>query len=97
MEPSSPAEAKGLLLASIRDDDPVIFCESKGILNQTGEVPGSYRRYLASAFRKGLGVVGTPVLIEFRQGENPYRHKRNVLTDRQRAKRRRMIRHAKRK
>lgn len=37
--PSSPAEAKGLLLASIRDDDPVIFCEAKGILNQIGEVP----------------------------------------------------------
>ena len=41
--PSSPAEAKGLLLASIRDDDPVIFCESKGVLNSVGEVPeGDY-------------------------------------------------------
>jgi pyruvate dehydrogenase E1 component beta subunit len=37
--PSTPAEAKGLLLASIRDDDPVIFCEAKGILNQVAEVP----------------------------------------------------------
>ncbi len=37
--PSSPADAKGLLLASIRDDDPVIFCEAKGILNQVGPVP----------------------------------------------------------
>ena len=37
--PSSPAEAKGLLLASIRDDDPVVFCEPKRILNQVGEVP----------------------------------------------------------
>ncbi|MCS5636650.1 MAG: alpha-ketoacid dehydrogenase subunit beta [Myxococcota bacterium] len=41
--PSNPADAKGLLLASIRDDDPVIFCEPKGILNQTAEVPeGDY-------------------------------------------------------
>ncbi|MCP3983298.1 MAG: alpha-ketoacid dehydrogenase subunit beta [bacterium] len=48
--PSSPAEAKGLLLASIRDDDPVIFCEPKGILNQVGEVPeGDYEIPLGQA------------------------------------------------
>jgi len=41
--PSNPADAKGLLLAAIRDDDPVIFCEPKGILNQVAEVPeGDY-------------------------------------------------------
>ena len=27
--PSSPSEAKGLLLASIRDPDPVVFFEPK--------------------------------------------------------------------
>jgi len=37
--PSNPADAKGLLLAAIRDDDPVIFCEPKAILNQVAEVP----------------------------------------------------------
>lgn len=37
--PSNPAEAKGLLLAAIRDDDPVVFCEAKGVLMQRGEVP----------------------------------------------------------
>jgi pyruvate dehydrogenase E1 component beta subunit len=41
--PSNPADAKGLLLAAIRDDDPVIFCEAKGVLMQRGEVPeGDY-------------------------------------------------------
>jgi pyruvate dehydrogenase E1 component beta subunit len=41
--PSNPADAKGLLLAAIRDDDPVVFCEAKGVLMQRGEVPeGDY-------------------------------------------------------
>jgi pyruvate/2-oxoglutarate/acetoin dehydrogenase E1 component len=48
--PSSPADAKGLLLAAIRDDDPVIFCEAKGILNQVAEVPeGDYEIPLGQA------------------------------------------------
>eukprot|EP01099_Mayorella_cantabrigiensis_P001415 TRINITY_DN1610_c0_g1_i1.p1 TRINITY_DN1610_c0_g1~~TRINITY_DN1610_c0_g1_i1.p1 ORF type:complete len:403 (-),score=108.11 TRINITY_DN1610_c0_g1_i1:97-1197(-) len=38
--PSSPAEAKGLLLASIRDANPVIFLEPKWIYRSSvGEVP----------------------------------------------------------
>ena len=41
--PSTPADAKGLLLAAIRDDDPVVFCEPKSLLFVSGEVPeGDY-------------------------------------------------------
>jgi len=41
--PSNPKDAKGLLKAAIRDDDPVIFMESEQMYGDKGEVPeGEY-------------------------------------------------------
>jgi pyruvate dehydrogenase E1 component beta subunit len=37
--PSTPADAKGLLKSSIRDDDPVIFIEQERMYGYKGEVP----------------------------------------------------------
>jgi pyruvate dehydrogenase E1 component beta subunit len=37
--PSNPYDVKGLLIESIRDDNPVIFVEHKFLFNQEGEVP----------------------------------------------------------
>jgi pyruvate dehydrogenase E1 component beta subunit len=37
--PSSPADMLGLMAAAIRDPDPVIVCEHKGLLATKGEVP----------------------------------------------------------
>ncbi|MBW2288385.1 MAG: alpha-ketoacid dehydrogenase subunit beta [Deltaproteobacteria bacterium] len=57
--PSNAADAKGLLLAAIRDDDPVIFCEPKRILFQAGEVPeGDYEVPIgeAAVVREGSDV-----------------------------------------
>jgi pyruvate dehydrogenase E1 component beta subunit len=40
--PSSPYDAKGLLLAAIEDNDPVVFFEDKTLYNMVGEVPEGY-------------------------------------------------------
>ena len=37
--PATPYDAKGLLIQSIRDNDPVIFCEHKLLYTLEGEVP----------------------------------------------------------
>jgi GTP-binding protein len=65
--------------------------------NQVDAVPGSYRRYLENFFRAELGLVGTPINLEFRQGENPFAGRRNVLNPRQLEKRKRLLRHVKKK
>ena len=37
--PSSPYDAKGLMVQAIRDNDPVIYCEHKNIYEHQGDVP----------------------------------------------------------
>ena len=59
-------------------------------------LPDSYTRYLENFFRKRFKLVGTPVRFVFKEGENPYRGRKNVLTERQQARRKRLIRHARR-
>ena len=63
--------------------------------NQTDDVPASYRKYLAGAFRRALGLVGTPVRLEFRTSDNPFKGRKNVLTPRQARKRARLLKHVK--
>ncbi|MGE0486643.1 MAG: ribosome biogenesis GTPase Der [Gammaproteobacteria bacterium] len=65
--------------------------------NQVDALPGSYKRYLENYFREALGLVGTPIRLELRQSDNPYAGRRNTLTPRQQAKRRRLMQHVKRK
>src|SRR5512139_1926346 len=62
--PSTPADAKGLLAASIRDDDPVLFFEHKLMYDATGEVPeGEYVVPLGVADVKRAGDAATVVAI----------------------------------
>jgi pyruvate/2-oxoglutarate/acetoin dehydrogenase E1 component len=54
--PSNPADVKGLLAASIRDDDPVIFLEPKSLYPTKGEVPdGEHVEELGRAVVHGDG------------------------------------------
>ncbi len=63
--------------------------------NQTDKVPNSYQRYLERVYRRELDLVGTPVRIEFRSGENPFAGRRNKLTERQVARKRRLMKFVK--
>ena len=44
--------------------------------NQVRSLPASYRRYLAASFRKAFDLVGTPVRIDCKEGENPFKGRR---------------------
>jgi len=52
--PSTAADAKGLLKAAIRDDNPVIFIEHESLYGQRGEVPdnGEVVRFGSAAVRR---------------------------------------------
>jgi GTP-binding protein len=65
--------------------------------SRTKHIAPAYRRYLENFFRKRYKLEGTPIRIDFRDGENPFAGRKNVLTEGQQRKRQRMIREMKRR
>jgi len=59
--PSNPRDAKGLLLAAIADDDPVIFCEPKTLYFSGGDVPEEF--YTVPLGKAAIARPGTHVSI----------------------------------
>jgi len=59
--PSNPYDAKGLLKAAIRDDDPVIFMESEQMYGDKGEVPEE--EYILPIGVADINRAGTDVTI----------------------------------
>lgn len=65
--------------------------------NQVADLPDSYKRYLMNYFHRTLQVMGTPIRIQFKEGDNPYAGKKNKLTPTQLRKRKRLIAHLKKR
>lgn len=65
--------------------------------NRTDAIPASYKRYLENVFIKHYKLRGTPLMIDFKSGSNPFEGKKNKLTARQIAKRKRLKKFTKRK
>lgn len=63
--------------------------------NQTESLPIDYLRYLINSFRARLKLVGTPLRVELKKSDNPFKNRKNILTPRQKAKKTRLFRHHK--
>ena len=51
----------------------------------------SYKKFLENFYRTHLKLGSTPLLIKFSEKENPFKDKPNILTDRQKKKRARLV------
>src|SRR3954464_15485034 len=60
--PSTPADAKGLLKAAIRDDNPVVFIEHESLYGAKGEVPDD-EDLLVNFGKAAIRREGTDVTI----------------------------------
>jgi GTP-binding protein len=65
--------------------------------NRTDNIQPAYKRYLENVFIRHFKLKGTPLEINFRSGDNPYKDKKNTLSQRQIAKRQRLKKFTKRK
>jgi len=65
--------------------------------NHLQSIPNAYGRYLKNFFTNELGLTNTPINFEFKSGDNPYKDKKNKLTERQIQKRRRLMKFTKKK
>lgn len=63
--------------------------------NQTDILPDSYKRYLANVFREHFNLKGVPLVISFKTGENPFKGKKNPLSNWQIRKKRRLMQRTK--
>ena len=63
--------------------------------NNLKQLQDSYTRYLENFFRRELNLGSTPLEITYKEQSNPYKSKPNLLNERQKKKRKRMIKRRK--
>ena len=61
--PSTPYDAKGLMKAAIRDDNPVIFFEHKLLYKMDGEVPEVDEEYIVPLGKGDIKRVGGDITV----------------------------------
>lgn len=59
--------------------------------NQMDKLPDSYKRYLSNYYRRSLKIIGSPIRIQFQEGNNPFAGRKNKLTPNQLRKRKRLM------
>ena len=62
--------------------------------NNLSSLQNTYKRYLENFFRKELDL-STSVFVQFLDSENPYKNNKNTLTDRQKKRRKRIVKRRK--
>ncbi len=65
--------------------------------NHLTQVPGAYERYLKNLFIRELKLTNTPIRLEYKNSENPFKDKKNQLNARQINKKRRLLKFVKSK
>tara|TARA_B100000963_G_scaffold14452_1_gene11101 strand:- start:249 stop:1631 length:1383 start_codon:yes stop_codon:yes gene_type:complete len=63
--------------------------------NHDKQVPQNYKKYLENSFRASMKLSSIQLKLIFKKSENPFQNKKNILTDRQIKKRKRLIKHIK--
>jgi GTP-binding protein len=58
--------------------------------SRTSTIPDSYKRFLVNHFIKHFKLKGTPVFMDFRDSDNPFKDRKNTLSRRQLDKRKRL-------
>ena len=65
--------------------------------NHVTNIPNSYERFLKNFFIDSLKLSNTPIKIEYKSGDNPFKDKKNKLSARQVQKRKRLMKFVKKK
>ena len=60
--------------------------------NKLKDISNSYTKYIEKQFRKELDLKGVPIKIFYKTDDNPFKDKKNKLTERQLKKRARIRR-----